>query len=169
VTTSRKILLVLALLALAQMVWYYPRMPNPVASHFRADGRADAYQSRAGFFALYGVVLGGILALALGVPALVGRTPDRWINLPNRDYWLAPERRARTLDALARRFEWFGVATMGLLLAVFQLAFQANQRAERQLDSGAMWVLLGGYLSAVVVWLLGMLRAFRTTPSGAAR
>jgi uncharacterized membrane protein len=168
-TRSRTILLLLTLLAVAQAAWYYPLMPDPVASHFRADGRADAVQSRAAFFGLYGVVLAGILALGLGLPALLSWMPDAWINLPHRDYWLAPERRARTIAGLAGRLEWFGVATMGLLVAVFQLAFQANLRPEHRLDSGMMWVLLGCYLTAVVVWMVGMLRAFRTPPPSAIR
>ena len=52
----------------------------------------------------------GIAALFIGIPRLLKSTPASLINLPNKSYWLAPERREETMDRLASSFEALGMA-----------------------------------------------------------
>ena len=66
-------------------------LPPTVASHFDAAGQANAFMSRSGYTRF-------VLCLAIGLPVLVvavltavySRAAD--MKLPNRDYWLAPQR-----------------------------------------------------------------------------
>jgi len=76
-------------------------LPPMVASKFGPDGVAHALMSKGAYTAL-------MLALVVGVPGLVAATtllvrvlPPQLVNLPHKRYWLAPERRAATLAALA--------------------------------------------------------------------
>jgi len=78
-------------------------LPERVATHFDARGRPDGWMSRTEhlrFMAWFG------LAFPLFVPVIVyviRFLPDRLLNLPNRDYWLAPGRRTETMAYLFRR------------------------------------------------------------------
>ncbi len=49
----RRIFFALVAIAILQTVYYYPRVPQVVASHFDGTGVPNAWSGRDGFFALY--------------------------------------------------------------------------------------------------------------------
>ena len=86
--------------------------------------------------------------------------PTRLINLPHREYWLHPDRKAATLTRAAALLDWFALATVALLAATFELVLRANL-GEGSLDSGAMWILIAAYLVFSTSWIVRFLLAFR--------
>src|SRR5687767_14137463 len=130
----------------AHVIYYYPRLPDTVASHFGGSGRPDGWSSKE----TYGVniiAIAGVLALMfLGIGPFIRRLPNDVINFPNRDYWLAPERRDASLAALARMLHGIGIATLALLIGVNQLVFNANLNPPANLGADA-WALMGAYLA----------------------
>src|ERR1035441_10418639 len=91
----------------AYVITSYASLPAHVASHFDIEGRPNGWMSR-------GTCVGFTLGLGLLVPAFIvgmmagaGRIPVSFINLPHRDYWLAPERRHAALAILLRYSLWF--------------------------------------------------------------
>ncbi|MGH9335094.1 MAG: DUF1648 domain-containing protein, partial [Vicinamibacteria bacterium] len=150
---SRVVLLLVAGAGVLQLLYYYPRVPDEVASHFDGRGNPDGYQSRDGFFGMSAAML--VLAVGLfgGLGAIFRRIPSKWFNLPHRDYWLAPERREETLDFITGQLEWYGAATLLLFLFVVQMAVEANFGPERRLDAGSIWLVLGLYLLFNGIWL----------------
>lgn len=159
-TPARVVFLALVAATLAQMAWYYPRLPVRMASHFDADGRVNGVMPKDFFFAIELGVL-GLMAFVFGiVPVLIARLPPSMINLPNKDYWLPPERRARTAERLQSFLIGFGNVMLLFLLLVFREAMQANLLPSPRL-SNRIWVLLvllGGW---VIYWIVRLLRAFR--------
>jgi uncharacterized membrane protein len=125
------------------LVW--PWLPETVASHFDARGEPNGFQPRSAFvaFALGSQLL--VVAVFALLPALLHRIPPRWINLPHKDAWLRSGRFDEALDRYAAWSLWFGCATAALLLAIFELAIQANL-TRRPMDATLTWGLLGGYL-----------------------
>lgn len=84
------------LLSLGQHAWYWPQLPDRVATHFGIDGQPNDWMSRtSSTLMLCGIQLGLPLFLA-GVMSLANRLPDSMINIPHREYWLHPDRRAAT-------------------------------------------------------------------------
>lgn len=162
---SRWILLVGAALAVLQIVHYYPLMPESMASHFDGAGRPNGFQSRTAFFALTAIMLVTVVGTFVGLASLLRVLPTSWLNLPHRDFWLAPERRESTVGVIGQQMEWFGVATLLLLLLVVQSAIEANLAPEPRLDSDSMWLFLGLYFLYVAVWLVRFLRYFRLPSS----
>jgi uncharacterized membrane protein len=162
---SRTLLLIGVALVLLQMAHYYPLMPETMASHFDGAGRPNGFQSRTEFFGLTAVMLVLMAAVFIGLGSLIRVFPARWVNLPHRDFWLAPERRESTFDFIGRQTEWFGVATLLLTLLVVQAAIEANLTPEPRLDSGSMWITIGLYFAYVAVWLVRYLRYFRAPRS----
>lgn len=161
---SRTALILLAGLAVVQLVYYYAAMPETMASHFDGAGRPNGFQSRDGFYALTAAMLSMVVVLFGGFRFLFRVLPASAINVPNREHWLAPERFEETIDFMVRQMEWMGVATLILLIFVLQGVFEANQSPEPRLG-GAIWWALLGYFSFTAVWLVRFLRRFRKPQS----
>jgi len=148
--TPSLIVALLLVVAAAQGVHVYHRLPDPMASHFDLDGQPDGWASKAAFFNGYlGVV---VLAqfVILGLAILVGRMPDRLLNLPNRDHWLMPERRAATLAYVQRQMAWSAVAVTILLVVSLQLVIRANLSDGGRLATGWLWLLLALFVAVML-------------------
>jgi len=142
-----------------QSLAYYAQLPPVVASHFDAAGQPNGWQSKEMFFGIYGGVSTLMTLGFYALPVLLRRLPVSLISMPNRDYWLAPDRRQESLAALAVYLHWFGNAIIGLLVATFQLAIQANLR-QQNLPAESMWTLLAAFLLFTVTWLVRLYRRF---------
>lgn len=154
---SRLAIFLLILLAFWQLFHYEPLLPQRMATHFDGAGTADGWSSRSEFLRTNAIMVAGFGILFVGITALIGRVPDAHINLPNKQYWLAPERRATTLDWIGRQMEWFGAATIALLLGMTQLTILANLSGGNALGD-AFWWLFGGYMLYMTAWLVALLR-----------
>lgn len=154
---SRLLLLSLIILALLQVAYYGPRLPDRMATHFDGAGAADGWSSRTEFTVMSLAMALGMGLIFLGTTAWLDRIPNAWINLPHKEYWLAPERRTATLDAFAREMEWLGAATLVLLLGITQLTIEANLTGSGSLGNG-FWLLFGSYMLYVVIWVVLLLR-----------
>ncbi len=159
---NRAYLLFLALLAatLIEMAWYYPRLPARVASHFDAAGRADAFLPKAMLLQVQLLAVGVMAALFALLPALLGLLPDRLLNLPNKAYWLAPERRAHTRAMLRGSLVGFGNGMLLFLLLVFREALHASLLPVPRM-SKRIWLYLILLAAWSVWWTVRFLRALR--------
>jgi uncharacterized membrane protein len=163
-----QLFLLLVVVHAAQLVWYGPRLPAVVASHFNVAGEPDAWMSRAAFLGVLGGLSAFYLALFVGIAALVRRAPAALVNLPHRDYWLAPERAAASREAIVAEMYAIAAATQALTLVLTQLTF-AVALGHRETLGGAAWWALALYL-AVVLWrLVALWRRFQLPPEAAAR
>ena len=139
-------------------------LPDTVASHFDAAGAADGWMPRTGYLVF---MLGAIALLPLllaFVPRLALATAGNRINLPNRDYWLAPERRAATLEYMHTHSARFGVLLAAFLAYVHLLVVLANKAAVPRLPSVPFVVGLGVFMLCVVLWARGFARRFGRLP-----
>ena len=156
---SHKVFTAVLVLCLAQAAYYYPLLPDRVASHFGASGKPDAWSDKNTFMTIY---LGAV-AFSAALFALIGpvlrRTPDSLINLPHKHYWLAPERRAETMDLLSRRFLWFASATLLLLFDIFHQTFQVHLGRAQALDHPVASVAV--YCTVSLLWTIGLIVTFR--------
>ncbi len=147
-------LLVLVVVAVAQVAYYYAKLPDPMAAHFGFDGFPDGWSSRVVFFAI------DVGALILSVGALfalacfLSRLPDRAINLPNRDYWLSGHRRAESLGFVQRQIGWCAVGVLLFMLLGTQLVIEANLSGAGRLESGRL-----GWLAGMFVFFVALVPA----------
>jgi uncharacterized membrane protein len=154
------VFLLLLAAMLGQMAWYYPRLPERMASHFNVAGQADAFMPKQEFMKMNLMVIGLLASVFLAVPMLVVRMPKGMINLPNKDYWLAPERRSHTDRTIQGFVVGFGNLMMLFLLVVFRDAMQASLLPTPQL-SNRVWVMLLGLGGFMIYWTMRFMRAFR--------
>ena len=152
----------LALMAAAvfQAAYFIPQMPDPVASHFDGSGQADGFMSRSGFAAFHVILMASMGLLFPGIAWTIKFFPTGMINLPHRDYWLAPERREASLRFVADTMIWFGSATMVFLIWLMQMTINSNISGTNQLPMGPFWLALVGYLAFTAIWILALYRRF---------
>ncbi len=151
---SRLVLVLLLLLAFLQYATFSPRLPDRVASHFDALGRADGWSSKPAFFAANLVMVLGLAAMFLLIGWIVRKMPFDAINLPNKAYWLAEERRDATFAYLEDQMTWMGAATVAFLVGLFQLSIEANLKTDGAMPGSAFWLLFGGFMAIFVVWIV---------------
>ena len=138
--------------------------PETVASHFDAAGVPNGYMPRS----LYVRVL---LAITILLPAALVLTsgsnlssPGARINLPNRDYWLAPERREETIGAVSDLVTWIAMFLVGFLVYTHALVIRAHESVPVRLPAKPM---IAGLCAFVVLSLgsaMAFVRRFRDVP-----
>lgn len=124
--TGRYLILLSILAAIGQGLFYWPRLPATLASHFGPTGQANGWQSKPLFFVFYFFIVLLLALIFIGMPLLIRRMPVNLINLPNKDYWLAPERRDESLSFLQNQLELTGAAALLLIVVVMQMAISTN-------------------------------------------
>lgn len=142
-----------------QILVYAPHLPTHVASNFNLAGEPNTFSTRAAFIVTL-VVTMVILALSfLYLPRLVANTPQSTMSLPNKGYWLAPERRKRTAQFIRDQIAWIGATTVGFMIVLTQVVVDANLHYPPILSSSFVW-LLALYLAGTLGWVLHLLTRF---------
>ena len=160
----RRVLL-LVLVVAAGFVWLTSGdLPPVVASHFGSGGAANGFMGKGTYTAF-------MLAVVVAVPALIGFSgqlvrvlPLQLVNLPNKQYWLAPQRRAATLESLSSLSVPFALALVVFLCFVHWLVVQANAVRPARLPEGSLFVGLAVFGVATVLWLVVLSRRFGRVP-----
>ena len=136
-------------------------LPAQVASHFGAGGAPNGWMSRNDYRLV-------ILAFAVGLPvAVVGgsmllpRLEDTRINIPHRDYWLAPARRDATFRYLAAHAYWLGALLVVFIAGIHLLLLDANAAQPPRLAGQLLATLLVLFLAALAGWIATMAIHFR--------
>jgi uncharacterized membrane protein len=154
------VFVVLAFVGFLQARRFAATMPPVLATHFGGSGAPNGWQTQSQFFVLEVVLLGVCLLLAFGIPRLIGALPVSLVNVPNKEYWLAPERREGTLAFFKAQFAWFGCGVLGFLLVVNQLVYDANQTHPRQLNNTAFVIAMIAFLAFVGIWTVRLILHF---------
>jgi hypothetical protein len=144
--------------------FYATKLPAFVATHFAAGGRPNGWQTHAAFYYTELFAVGLATFLGFGVPALIGVLPVSLVNVPNKEYWFAPERRENTLAYFRMSFAWFGCALLAFLIFVNELVFRANLTTPRQLNTPAFVSALFVFLAFTGAWTIGLIRRFARSP-----
>jgi hypothetical protein len=81
--------------------------------------------------------------------------------LPNREYWLEPERRERTLGYLRAHGQVFACAVALFLAYVHWSVVRANQVKPPAMSMDAVWTGLAVFGVVLVMWLGALWWRFR--------
>ncbi len=143
----------------AVRLWFLS--PEVMAAHFNVQGNPDRFVPKIVFFGYQAQTVLIVIALSLVMQVLPMILPVRWINMPNREYWYAPERREATVDRLSS----FAAALFALILlgiqAGFELAVSANLQKPIAFAAQIMIpVMIGIFVLSFMLlfWLTGSFR-----------
>ncbi|HMK37291.1 MAG TPA: DUF1648 domain-containing protein [Desulfomonilaceae bacterium] len=158
--------LVTCAIAVMHACYYYPQLPAVVASHYGPSGNPDAWSGKQEFATFQFLIIGFVAVFFTVLPYVVSLVPVSLINLPNKEYWLAPERRTDTLRFFRYYPLWFASATMLLIIDVFHQVFLVNMGKEKALGHPAWSIAL--YMVFSVAWAAGLFLRFRKPSSSVA-
>jgi len=137
-------------------------LPPMVASHFDGAGHPNGFMPRSLYVALLVVIVFAVPLLLSIVPLIASGKAGERLNIPNKNYWLHPDRRDATLDYIARHARWFGYGVTIFLCYVHRLVVRANALQPAQLSSPALVAGLVAFFVALLAWLAVLYVHFRT-------
>ena len=134
--------------AIGQIAWWYPALPEVIPSHFDVAGNVDGEMAKASFctFIISLHVLCLIIVPFIGI--LTRFLPDSMVNVPNKEYWLASERRKETIGKASFILNFTGWATSLLLIGLFQLSSLVAINERATINPEFHWLLIF-YLSMI--------------------
>lgn len=145
---------------LVGMAATYARLPERIASHFGANGVANGWMSRDGYVWFMVGIVTLVSVTMLAAFGSIRYLPSALVNIPRREYWLAPERRDDTARTLMRS----GLLMVGLnslfFLAIHLLVVAANESQPPRL-SNAVWAMLAAFLATTGVITLRLIWRFK--------
>jgi uncharacterized membrane protein len=164
---SRNIGLLLLFLLIALNIgasgYYYARLPERVASEFDLAGEPKSWMTK-GTFVIFNIALLILFpAFMLAVSWLSTKLPKRMIDMPNRDYWFAPERRAETAASVMRFMLWMAVGAEVFLTVIVGMVYRANFGRPEIMRWGP-WIALGGFSPFLIAWIVCFYLRFKRVP-----
>jgi uncharacterized membrane protein len=153
-------------IAFAGYVWITAgQLPERVATHFGANGQANGWMTRGGHVQFTLLMGAALPAFVMGLFALMSRFPGQALNVSHKEYWLAPERRAETLDFIQRQGIRFAGLFIAFLAAIHWSILAANRHTPAVLPGSHVAWIAGGFLVAAVVWVLVFVTHFLRKPA----
>ena len=147
-------------------LWYLAHsaveLPERVATHFSLSGEANGWMSRAGAIAFMRAMGLGLPLFIVLVAGLLRLLPASMINIPNREYWLAPERRARTVSVMFRQMLWLACLLVGFLGGLHYLTVRANQTVPAHMPGKLLLAVTLCFLAGLGIWIVSLIRSFST-------
>jgi hypothetical protein len=103
-----------------------------------------------------------VLVASVGflAPRTIAKTPASKINLPYKEYWLAPERRAETFASFERYFAWYACVLLFLEALTMHLVMQVNLRTAPQLPTGLILFMISAFVLFNIVSGIAVFRRF---------
>jgi uncharacterized membrane protein len=148
---------------LLQCLHDFPLLPERMASHFAASGDANGWMTKSQFLMTYTVILLPALFLEFWLHRRIAATPEKRLNLPNKEYWLAPERRAETFAYFENFFAWYGCAFLLLEVFAMGLAMRANFQSPPRMSTVPIVSAIVAFVVFNALWIVAMLRRFSKT------
>ena len=153
------VFVVMLLFAIGYLILTASNLPPLVASHFNGAGDPTAYMTRS-FYTQFVLALGVGLPLAMVALLTVVFSSAQDMRLPNRDYWLAPERIARTRSVLISFGVWMGSLMVAMVCYIHWLELAAHRSVPPHFSNH---LVLGGLLVFFLItigFIVAMLGAF---------
>lgn len=144
------------------------KLPDPFATHFNTANEPDRWLSHKQYWvvqALISVITPALLVILL---SLSNRLPSYLVNLPNKDYWLHPDRQAETQQKIIRFGWWMACIIIAFCAGMHYNLVVANQSETPTLHGRLLLITVGLFIFAVVFWLKQLHRVF-SVPDNHAR
>ncbi len=148
------IMMILIGIYILQCYVYYPILPEYVATHFNFSGLADRWSPKIYLIFSLGSVMLLIILLIPGITILIQKFPKN-INVPNKEFWLAPDRRELTMNIIDSYLLSIGNTTLALIVGSAQMIFQANMNKTVNMGSSFLFLVLGFII--VTLTLVGIM------------
>jgi uncharacterized membrane protein len=158
-----RLLLFAAILVVATFfaVSSFGGLPERLAVHFDTNGAADGWISRESYRLAILVGLLGLPSILVWVMAGLSRLTGGSGQVPNNNYWFAPERRRATESYLLSHACWLGCMTVAVIYGMHIQILRANAMSPPLLATDRFVLMLLVYLCGLGWWFMTFLRYFQ--------
>jgi hypothetical protein len=160
--SNRTIFLFLLLVFYGFLYYSYIVLPENVAIHFSIDGEPNGWMSKIRYLVSFGLIGTVTPSFVIVLFYKIKFSDNNIVNIPNKEYWLSPERFQQTVSKLRN----FGILFANVILFIFIgveiLIFDANKKIiihSLPIKYGIVPLLL-----PVIFILWKFYRIFRITP-----
>jgi len=153
---------ILIIITIVQIVYYYFKLPPSVASHFNIDGRPDKWISKNAFAAIHVALIAFVSGIFCSAGLLLRKIPPSLLNLPNKDYWLEPQRKEATYSTFTGFMFIFADMTLVFFLLVFRLVYNYNLSYSGGLGNSMFYYLIL-YSFAICIFCIQFFKKFYKT------
>ena len=136
-------------------------LPPEVISRFDASGTADSFMSRESYLGVMTVIVILVPFVTFYIGRWVAYRPEDALTLPNKAYWLAPERRVESLGYIAKWLQWCSMGVAVFICYVHWLIVRGNSLTPPQLESTQLYAALMVALIAQLFAISVLISRFR--------
>ena len=137
----------------------FSHLPERVATHFDFSGQPNGWMNRHSLL-LVSIGFGFCFPLLPVALCWLVRFVPNGINIPNRDYWLAAQRRRETFDYFVRHAWWFACLAICFVIGLNASLVDANVTASAHLSTPIITALGGGFIVGTGIWIFTLMRHF---------
>ena len=136
-------------------------LPERVVIHFSSGGVPDAWASKWVNVLIFLVIEIPLFALFITATRFTLSVPEKWLSLPNKDYWLKQENRAELETRFGSLMHEFGFALFAFLFIVGLLTMDANLSDPVRLNETVFLAFFLVFMLYVPYWLFKVFRRLR--------
>jgi uncharacterized membrane protein len=136
-------------------------LPDQVAIHFGGGGLPDSWASKEFNAAVFLVLEVPFFLMFYFAATMKLGVSKKYLNIPNKDYWLQEGNLRRFQKILGRYMAEFGVAIFIFFFCINVLAMQANLREPVKMDGALFMIVFTTYILYTLWWLVRLVRGFR--------
>lgn len=139
----------------------YAISPERVAIHFGAGGDPDQWAS-SHINALFMAGVHVLIFVSLFFSTkLIRIFPRKYMNIPNKDYWIQDEKWAEAETILTKEMYLFGTVIFIFLFIVDLLALQANLSTPVKFREDLFWWPFGLFMAYTIYWTIRLMIRFK--------
>lgn len=144
--------------------WAHGQLPDKVAVHFGTSGEPNRWSSSVELSLIISLIVTLEFATFAAIAWFLPRVSHQLWNLPNKSYWLAPDRAEITATLVCRDLLAMALATLALLGVVHWDVVQANVSRPNQELAITLWAV-GVYMAVLFGIIIAMLVRLNRVPS----
>jgi uncharacterized membrane protein len=148
------------LAGIAECIHDFSLLPERMASHFSASGMPNGWMTKSQFLIIYAVMLLPAFAVEFWASQSIANKSGVKLRLPNKEYWLAPERRVGTFGYFDGFFAWYGCALLFVEVFAMSLAMRANFDTPPRLPAAPVVSVIAGFVLFNIAAVIAMYRRF---------
>jgi hypothetical protein len=137
---------------------YY--LPATVATRFNFDNEPVGWMMRDRYVLLILALLVSVPGISSGGISALSQKYPHLINIPNGDYWLAPQRLEASLDFLASHAYRLGRLAIVLMTGLHYVVLVANRTEPPMLPGAWFMAITMGFIFALIMWVIALYRRF---------
>lgn len=134
-------------------------LPDQVAIHFGGGGMPDSWASKEFNAAIFLVLEVPFFLMFYYAHTLARGGPSRFLNIPNKQYWLRSDNQPLLEKKIGFYMAEFGVAIFVFFFCITSLTIEANLNDPVKLNETWFMAVFVGFMLYTLFWLFRLVRA----------